>query len=67
LGLPELPGWLRTFAKLNPGAYAVDVLKSVLFKNAGLSSTSCDILFLAAFTAIMMSVAILIFGIGLIS
>jgi len=47
---------------VNPGAYAVDVLKSVLFKNAGLSSISGDILFLAAVTASMMSVAILIFS-----
>jgi len=59
--IASFPGWLKTFAKVNPEAYAVDALKSVLFKNAGLSVISGDILFLICFTALMMTTAILTF------
>ena len=34
--IASFPGWLKSFAKVNPEAYAVDALKSVLFKNASL-------------------------------
>jgi ABC-2 type transport system permease protein len=57
----SLPGWLKSFAKVNPEAYAVDALKSVLFKNAGLATISGDIAFLALFTAVMMSLSIATF------
>ncbi|MDA8241417.1 MAG: ABC transporter permease [Nitrospiraceae bacterium] len=57
----SFPGWLRSFAKINPEAYAVDALKSVLFKNAGLATISGDIAFLALFTAIMMTLSIITF------
>ncbi len=57
----SFPGWLKSFAKINPEAYAVDALKSVLFKNAGLSAISGDIAFLALFTATMMTLSILTF------
>jgi ABC-2 type transport system permease protein len=59
--IASFPGWLRTFAMVNPEAYAVDALKSVLFKNAGFSEISGDLLFLAVFTAVMMTLAILSF------
>jgi ABC-2 type transport system permease protein len=59
--IASFPGWLRTFALVNPEAYAVDALKSLLFKNAGLAAISGDLLFLCAFTAVMMTVAILSF------
>lgn len=59
--IASFPGWLKSFAKVNPEAYAVDALKSVLFKNAGLSVISGDILFLFCFTAVMMTTAILTF------
>jgi len=57
----SFPGWLRSFAKINPEAYAVDALKSVLFKNAGLATISGDITFLALFTAVMMTLSIITF------
>jgi ABC-2 type transport system permease protein len=57
----SFPGWLKSFAKINPEAYAVDALKSVLFKNAGLATISGDIAFLALFTAVMMTLSILSF------
>jgi ABC-2 type transport system permease protein len=56
--IASFPPWLKTFAKVNPEAYAVDALKSVLFKNAGVSVIAGDIGFLLAFTAIMMTIAI---------
>lgn len=57
----SFPGWLKTFAKINPEAYAVDAMKSILFKNASLITISGDISFLLIFTAVMMSTAILTF------
>jgi ABC-2 type transport system permease protein len=57
----SFPGWLKSFAKINPEAYAVDALKSVLFKNAGLATISGDIAFLAVFTAVMMTLSIVSF------
>jgi ABC-2 type transport system permease protein len=57
----SFPGWLKSFTKLNPEAYAVDALKAILFKNAGISAISGDIVFLALFTAVMMSISILTF------
>jgi len=57
----SFPGWLKTFARVNPEAYAVDALKSILFKGADLSTVSHDILFLLFFTLIMMAIAITAF------
>lgn len=57
----SFPGWLRAFAKVNPEAYAVDALKAILFKGAGIQAISGDIIFLAAFTVVMMTMAILAF------
>jgi ABC-2 type transport system permease protein len=59
--IASFPGWLRSFAMVNPEAYAVDALKSVLFKNAGLSAITGDLLFLAVFTTVMMTLAIVSF------
>ncbi|RJQ49662.1 MAG: ABC transporter permease [Nitrospiraceae bacterium] len=56
--LESLPGWLQAFSKINPEAYAVHALKSVLFKGAGLMVVRYDILFLLAFTVIMMTLAV---------
>ncbi|HBH62133.1 MAG TPA: hypothetical protein DDX85_10440 [Nitrospiraceae bacterium] len=57
----SFPGWLKTFALVNPEAYAVDALKSILFKGADLSSVSHDIAYLLFFTLVMMTVAIFAF------
>ena len=53
--------WLKTFTKINPEAYAVHALKSVLFKGETMAGIWGDILFLAVFSAVMMSVAMLTF------
>jgi len=59
--IASFPGWLKTFAKVNPEAYAVDALKSILFKNATIPVISGDIIFLLCFTGLMMTLAILSF------
>lgn len=57
----SFPGWLRAFARINPEAYAVDALKSLLFKDTGFYAISGDILFLSAFIIVMLTTAILTF------
>ncbi len=59
--IASLPGWLRDFALINPEAYAVDALKSILFKNAGFITVWTDLAFLVVFTAVMMTLSILTF------
>ena len=57
----SFPGWLKAFAKINPEAYAVNALKAVLFKRAGLADISGDIGFLLIFTLIMLTSSIVTF------
>jgi ABC-2 type transport system permease protein len=57
----SFPDWLRAFARVNPEAYAVHALKSILFKDAGLSAISGDLLFLTVFTVIMLTTAVVTF------
>ena len=59
--IASFPGWLKAFAKVNPEAYAVDALKSILFKGERISDIPGDILFLVVFTFVMMTVAIVTF------
>lgn len=59
--IASFPDWLKTFAKVNPEAYAVDALKSILFKGESLGDISGDITFLLFFTIVMMTIAILTF------
>ena len=57
----SFPPWLKAFARVNPEAYAVHALKSILFKNTGIMAIYQDIAFLAVFTAIMMTIGIFSF------
>lgn len=59
--IASFPGWLKGFAAINPEAYAVDALKSVLFKGAGMMGVIGDIGFLVLFTAVMMTLSIITF------
>lgn len=58
--LTSLPGWLRGFAQINPEAYAVHALKEILFKGTNIMGILDDLGFLALFTAIMMTTAIMV-------
>ncbi|MCJ7600509.1 MAG: hypothetical protein MUO63_03295 [Desulfobulbaceae bacterium] len=42
-------------------AYAVHALKTILFKGTGISSISTDLAFLACFTVLMLTTAVLTF------
>lgn len=55
--IESFPGWLKAFAKINPEAYAVHALKSVILKGADLAAIKNDIVFLVVFTAIMLTIA----------
>ncbi|MDA8089436.1 MAG: ABC transporter permease [Nitrospiraceae bacterium] len=59
--IASFPGWLKSFSKVNPEAYAVDALKSILFKNAGMGNILGDLGFLALFTAALMGLSIITF------
>ena len=59
--IASFPPWLKAFAKVNPEAYAVDALKSILFKGAGIVAVWHDIAYLVLFTVVMMSIAIAAF------
>ncbi len=56
--IASFPKWLRAFARVNPEAYAVHAMKSILFKGEGLGSISGDISFLVIFTLVTMTIAI---------
>lgn len=57
----SFPGWLKTFAKVNPEAHAVEALKAILFKGAGITNISGEIFFLLSFTIFMLTTAIISF------
>jgi ABC-2 type transport system permease protein len=59
--IASFPGWLKAFAKFNPEVYAVDALKSILFKGESITGIPGDITFLIIFTSIMMTIAIVTF------
>ncbi|MBI5025789.1 MAG: ABC transporter permease [Nitrospirae bacterium] len=59
--IASFPEWLKVFAKVNPEAYAVNALKSILFKDASLINISGDIAFLLVFSTAMMIIAIATF------
>ncbi len=59
--IASFPGWLKGFAKINPEAYAVDALKSILFKGQSITSIPGDVTFLLIFTSVMMTIAIAMF------
>lgn len=57
----SFPEWLKVFARVNPEAYAVSAFKAILFKGTSLTVIMPDILFLTAFTAIMLTTAVATF------
>lgn len=59
--IASFPQWLKTFTLVNPEVYAVNALKTILFKGADLGSIAADLAFLAAFTVVMMGIAIATF------
>ena len=59
--IDSFPGWLQAFARINPEAYAVHALKSILFKDEGLAAIGPDLLFLAGFAAALLFLSVVTF------
>ena len=59
--IQAFPRWLRAIAKCDPFTYAVDGFKCLLLKQTTLSAVWGDMLFLAIFAGITLSVAIPLF------
>src|SRR5690348_2727372 len=59
--IQAFPRWLRAIAKCDPFTYAVDGFKCLLLKQTTLSAVWGDMLFLAIFAALTLSIAIPLF------
>ncbi|MFQ5736027.1 MAG: ABC transporter permease [Thermodesulfobacteriota bacterium] len=57
----SFPGWLKTFARVNPETYSVHALRSLLFKGVGFAAIGGDILFLAVFAAVGITLGTVLF------
>ncbi len=55
------PHWMQVFSGADPFTYAVDAFKELLLKNTPISAISGDLIFLFVFSAIMMTLATLLF------
>jgi ABC-2 type transport system permease protein len=55
------PNWMKSFAVVNPEAYAVHALRSLMYKGASLPAVTGDFAYLALFTVIMVGIATLAF------
>ena len=51
------PPWMRSIAVFNPEAYAIDALRLIMYKGAGLPAVIGDFAFLAVFTGLMVLLA----------
>lgn len=59
--IASFPPWLQTFAMVNPEAYAVHAIKGLLFKDAGLAAIGGDLVFLSAFSVVLLFLSVLTF------
>jgi ABC-2 type transport system permease protein len=55
------PPWLRWISYVDPFTYAVDALKALLLKNAGLQAIYLDVLILAGFSIVLVSLSVAFF------
>ena len=55
--LASFPGWLRSFARIDPETHAVAALKAIFFRGGDLSAAGGHVLWLAGFTAIMLLIS----------
>ncbi len=55
------PNWMRAIATVDPFTYSVHAFKSLLLKNTGFIAISGDLLYLAVFSAVAMTLATLLF------
>jgi ABC-2 type transport system permease protein len=55
------PAWLQAIAVVDPFTYAVHAFKNLLLKNTGLGAVAGDLAYLAAFSAVAMTAATMLF------
>ncbi|MCC7010087.1 MAG: ABC transporter permease [Acidobacteria bacterium] len=55
------PGWMQAIAAVDPFTYAVHAFKSLLLKNTGFDAIGPDLLYLAAFSFVGMTLAVRLF------
>ncbi|MBK5188549.1 MAG: ABC transporter permease [Gemmatimonadaceae bacterium] len=55
------PAWMRAISKIDPFTYAVHALKSLLLKNTGFGAIGFDLLYLALFSLVAMTLATKLF------
>jgi ABC-2 type transport system permease protein len=55
------PNWMQAIATVDPFTYSVHAFKSLLLKNTGFEAIAGDLLYLTAFSAVCMSLAIVLF------
>jgi ABC-2 type transport system permease protein len=63
--LNGMPTWMREVSVINPETYAVDALRLLMYKGAGLQAVIGDFAFLAIFTGLMLVLAIAAFRRGI--
>jgi len=57
----SFPPWLQTFSMINPETYSVHALKALLFKGASLTAISGDLIYLAGFSFVTLTISIVTF------
>jgi ABC-2 type transport system permease protein len=55
------PSWLRWISYIDPFTYAVDALKALLLKNAGIQAIYSDVSILAGFSIVLVSLSVAFF------
>jgi ABC-2 type transport system permease protein len=55
------PNWMQAIATVDPFTYSVHAFKSLLLKNTGFEAIAGDLLYLTVFSAVCMSLAIVLF------
>ena len=63
--LNGMPGWMQEVAVINPETYAVNALRLLMYKGASLQAVIGDFTFLAAFSGLMLALAVFAFRRGL--
>lgn len=59
--IASFPGWLQAFAKMNPEAYAVHALRSLMFRGGDIAAIKSDLIFLVLFTTVVLTIATITF------
>ena len=59
--LDGMPTWMQQISVINPETYAVHALRLLMYKGAGLQAVAGDFVFMAAFTGLMLVLAIMAF------